>query len=132
MVDVVHMIFAQDNQVLLGYRENTRRLSNLWGLPSGRVEADESPTQAAIREAQEEVGVKVTSLSLICDIFDENEGICHYVFYCHEWQGQLRNAEPHLCREIRWYPAKALPSNCTSVTYPAINHFVELQSTLTH
>ena len=130
-MDVVHMIFAQDNQVLLGYRENTRHLSDLWGLPSGRVEPKESPAQAAIREAEEEVGVKVTSLSLICDIFDENEGLCHYVFYCQEWQGDLCNAEPHLCREIRWYPFGALPSNCTSVTYPAIPHFVELHSAST-
>ncbi len=36
---------------------------NLWLVPGGHVELDETPDQAAIREVQEEVGINITLVS---------------------------------------------------------------------
>lgn len=48
-------LIIEDGKIMLLYRENEGH----WEVPGGKVEEDESPTEAAIREAKEEIGVKV-------------------------------------------------------------------------
>lgn len=117
--DVVQIVFMQQEQVLLGFRQNTRAFSNLWGFPSGRMEAGETPAQSALREAQEEVAVMAEDLQLLCQLSAEDERQ-HYIFLCQRWQGDFVNAEPELCREIAWFPIHQLPDNCTAVTFQVL------------
>ena len=49
------MIFDTDDRILLCHRRD----KDMWNLPGGMVEENESPWHAAIREAQEEIGVKI-------------------------------------------------------------------------
>ncbi|MFB6158890.1 MAG: NUDIX domain-containing protein [Candidatus Nanohalobium sp.] len=48
-------LIIRENKVLLLYREDEQH----WEVPGGKVEEGESPTEAAVREAEEEIGVKV-------------------------------------------------------------------------
>lgn len=48
-------IIVEEGKLLLLYREEESH----WEVPGGKVEENESPTQAAIREAEEEIGVKI-------------------------------------------------------------------------
>jgi mutator protein MutT len=45
-----------DGRVLIGKRPTGKQLAGLWEFPGGKVEAGETPRQAAIREADEELG----------------------------------------------------------------------------
>lgn len=47
-----------DGRVLLLERTNTGWLDGSYGLPSGHVEPGEMPSEAMVREALEEVGVR--------------------------------------------------------------------------
>jgi 8-oxo-dGTP pyrophosphatase MutT (NUDIX family) len=49
-----------------------------WGLPAGRVEADETVTEAVIREVREETGLTVTSVVLF-GIFSDPTRIVEYI-----------------------------------------------------
>jgi 8-oxo-dGTP diphosphatase len=53
-------VVEQDGQFLIGRREVGVALAGLWEFPGGKVEANESPEAAAIRECLEETGVLVT------------------------------------------------------------------------
>lgn len=48
-------LIVEDRKLLLLYREGEQH----WEVPGGKVEEEESPTEAAKREAEEEIGVEV-------------------------------------------------------------------------
>ena len=53
----VHLFFIRDRQILLLRRFNTGYEDGKYSVVAGHIEAGETVTQAAIREAYEEVGV---------------------------------------------------------------------------
>lgn len=117
MKNVVQIIFVSGSKFLLGFRQNTEAFDQYWGFPSGRIEQGELPRTAAEREAREEVAVDVGNLALFAIVSDPELPICHYFYLCHEWAGDIQNAEPHLCQELRWFDRDELPENCTPITY---------------
>ncbi|MCG9671961.1 NUDIX domain-containing protein [Vibrio chagasii] len=117
MKNVVQIIFVSGSKFLLGFRQNTDAFEQYWGFPSGRIEQGELPRTAAEREAREEVAVDVGNLTLFAIVSDPELPICHYFYLCHEWAGDIQNAEPHLCQELRWFDRDELPENCTPITY---------------
>jgi 8-oxo-dGTP diphosphatase len=118
--DVVQMVFHRHNKVLLGFRQNTTALDQLWGFPSGRIEPGETPLEGAVRESREEVAVAPITPHLIATLSDPLMNKQHYVYLCNIWHGEIRNCEPHLCREVCWFDLDSLPENCTSITYEAL------------
>ena len=117
MKNIVQIIFVSGSKFLLGFRQNTDAFDQYWGFPSGRIEQGELPRTAAEREAREEVAVDVSNLALFAIVSDPELPICHYFYLCHKWGGDIENAEPHLCRELRWFERDELPENCTPITY---------------
>ncbi len=116
---IVQVLFLCNGEVALGFRQNVEAENNLWGFPSGRVEVGESFEAAAKREALEEVGVQVQSLNQLA-LINDSKGNEHKFFVCNGWRGELKNAEPELCKEIRWFSYENMPSNCTKITYAAM------------
>jgi 8-oxo-dGTP diphosphatase len=49
------------DRLLLIKRQSNKSQANKWGVPGGKLEKDENPLQAVIREMREEVGVSLTS-----------------------------------------------------------------------
>jgi len=60
----VSVLVEQDRRVLL-VRRGVEPGRGLWSLPSGFVEWDEEPEGAAVRECEEETGLRVTDLQLM-------------------------------------------------------------------
>jgi len=56
---VVCAILIDQGRVLLAQRPEGKHLALKWEFPGGKVEPDESPEQALIRELQEELGCTV-------------------------------------------------------------------------
>lgn len=91
-----------------------------WGFPSGRIEDGEPPLDAAEREALEETSVSTKELNLAAELVDPTLPIRHYFYLCFDWVGKIENAEPNLCRELRWFNLDELPEKCTPITYVAM------------
>jgi 8-oxo-dGTP diphosphatase len=56
----VGVIQAPDGSVLLGQRPAGKPWSGYWEFPGGKIEEDESPAHALVRELQEELGITPT------------------------------------------------------------------------
>lgn len=55
MIELAGNLLVEDGEVLLIYRDDEGH----WEVPGGKVEDGESPTQTAVREAEEEIDVEV-------------------------------------------------------------------------
>ena len=110
------MIFRQNGKVAFICRQNTGWYDGYYGLPGGKVDPGESFTHAAIREAEEEVGVRLTAANL--DVVfaahvkgEEADAWVNAVFEVRDWAGELINAEPHMSSELAWLDPNDLPGN---------------------
>lgn len=53
-------VLIEDGRVLLTQRKRGKHLAGSWEFPGGKVEANEDPRDALVRELREEVGVDVS------------------------------------------------------------------------
>ena len=103
----VNAAIIRDNRILL----TLRRDFEVWCLPGGTVEPDESLAQAAIREAREEVGYQI-HLTRLVGLYSRNGWITHglhvAVFAAEIDGGELAIQEEEVI-EARWFARHELP-----------------------
>lgn len=58
----VGIIRNAEGEIYITQRAADAHMAHKWEFPGGKIEAQESPEQAVIRELQEEVGITATSL----------------------------------------------------------------------
>lgn len=117
-----YVIFRRENQILLMRRANTGYEDGKYSLPSGHIEAGEFPDAAAIREAQEEVGVKIQDLRFKQVLYSDDNYVCFF-FEATRWEGEIRNCEEDKCDDIGWFGLEALPPNLTPEVAQALENY---------
>lgn len=80
-----------DRRVLIARRPEGKAMSGLWEFPGGKVEPDETPEAAIIRELEEELGVETKTACLAPLSFAshsyESFHLLMPLFVCRRWQG---------------------------------------------
>jgi 8-oxo-dGTP diphosphatase len=122
-VGVGVLLVDQQGCILLTLRDRPPE-AGYWSIVGGKLDFLESLEQCAIREALEEVGVKIAIESLLCvtDHLLPNEDQ-HWVspaYLARILGGEARNCEPNKTREVRWFPPDSLPPNLTITARNAI------------
>lgn len=133
LVDV-HVILASQASVLLTQRrDHNSDFDGLWHLPSGKLDAGESLVDAAVREAEEEVGVLIDpdQLRHVHTLHVNGSGPeprLGVFFEARHWIGNPVNCEPEKCSAVRWFSLDDLPANL--IAYPAagINAYLNGQA----
>lgn len=107
-------IFNNQKQLLLGLRKSKHGCGT-WCPPGGHMEYGESNEEAAIREAEEETGLKISpqdiSLKGITNDFYPESGK-HYItlhLYCNRYSGTPKVQEPDKCACWKWFDINDLP-----------------------
>lgn len=123
------LLLVRDGHVLLAERSGTGYADGEWNLPSGKLEDGEDLVAAIIREGREEVDVELERDDLVMATSvhyrnPEGHGRVGFFFHAQRWHGEPRNAEPHKCAQIRWFPLDQLPPNTVPYTRAGIEQFV--------
>jgi ADP-ribose pyrophosphatase YjhB (NUDIX family) len=120
----VHMFFIQNGHVLLLRRYNTGYQDGQYSVVAGHVEAGETVTEAAVREAFEEAGVVLdyhdVQVVHVMNRKSEDERIDFFV-NVESWMGEIINKEPQKCDHLAWFPVNSLPENMI----PYVKHALE-------
>ncbi len=121
----VHLLFFQQDQVLLLRRFNTGWEDGNFSVVAGHLEAGETVTQAAAREAREEVGLALDPQDLdvvhVMHRKSDDERIDFFVRVRH-WNGDIINREPDKCDLLDWFPPADLPPN----TIPYVRYALQM------
>jgi 8-oxo-dGTP pyrophosphatase MutT (NUDIX family) len=118
-VTAVYLFLKKDGKILLARRCNTGYQDGNYQVPAGHIDAGELPTQAAIREGKEEVGIDIVKedLRFVHASFrpkhDNTGDRVDYFFEVSRWSGEIANGEPDKCDELRWVDPAELPQNVT-------------------
>lgn len=120
---------ADGREILLQRRQHTGYADGHWECAaSGHVEAGETMAEAAIREAQEELGIAIERSELrlltLMHKYTPETGHVYYSGYftalC--YRGTPHRREPEKCAELRWFPLDGLPEGLLEDRRLAIAH----------
>jgi 8-oxo-dGTP diphosphatase len=92
-----------DGRVLLAQRPKGKSMAGLWEFPGGKVEANEIPEAALIRELNEELGIKtqeacLAPLTFVSFAYDDFH-LLMPLFICRRWQGIVQAREG---QSLKW------------------------------
>ena len=98
-----------DGRVLIAQRPEGKNMAGLWEFPGGKIEADESPESALIRELHEELGIAVKEACLAPFTFAShsypNFRLLMPLYVCRRWDG-IPQARHHA--GLKWVRPKDL------------------------
>jgi 8-oxo-dGTP diphosphatase len=104
MVVAVALIDA-DGRLLVQQRPAGKAMAGLWEFPGGKVEPEELPEAALIRELREELGIDVEQACLAPACFaSETLGDRHMIlllYICRKWRGIPRPIEAPAIKWVR-------------------------------
>lgn len=94
-----------DGRLLVQQRPPGKAMGGLWEFPGGKLEADETPEAALIRELREELGIGVEAACLAPGPFaSEALGDRHLLlllYVCRRWRGTPQPLEGGALRWVR-------------------------------
>ena len=98
---VTAAIMVNDGMLLIAKRKPTARLPNLWELPGGKIEPNETPEECLKRELKEEFEINVTVAEhLGSNIHAYDFGTIELIAYRTNWEDGDLILKDH--EEIRW------------------------------
>ena len=110
LVSAVALI-DRDGRVLLAQRPEGKSMAGLWEFPGGKVEVDETPEAALIRELEEELGINTWKSCLAPLTFAshayEDFHLLMPLFACRKWEGM---PQPRENQTLKWVRKQELRS----------------------
>ncbi len=98
-----------DDRVLIAQRPAGKALAGLWEFPGGKLDADERPEAALIRELDEELGIAVKEACLAPLTFASHAypdfHLLMPLWVCRRWEG---TASPREGQVLKWVRAGKL------------------------
>lgn len=127
LTSAVHLFLIRDGKVLLLRRFNTGYEDGNYSVIAGHLEGDEEVRAAAIREAQEEVGIEISPQDL------QVVGVMHrkstderidFFLATGSWSGEITNREPDRCDQLAWFDLGELPENVVPYVGRALDNYL--------
>ncbi len=99
-------LINEKGKVLINKRPEGKDYAGYWEFPGGKVEENETPEDAIIRELKEEINIDVSAACLAPLSFTEKNYEKYYVvvllYVCRKWEGHMKPMEN---QQIEWvYP----------------------------
>ena len=102
-------LIDNNDHILISKRPEKKHLSGYWEFPGGKVEKNEAPENAIIREVKEELNVDINNKCIAPLSFSEFDykkfQLLLLLYVCRRWEGEPESMEKN---EIKWVKANML------------------------
>ena len=109
LVVVACALIDADKRILIAQRPDGKALAGLWEFPGGKLDPDERPEQALIRELHEELGISVKEPCLAPLTFASHAypdfHLLMPLYVCRRWDGLVMSREK---QALKWVYARDL------------------------
>ena len=104
---------TEKSEILMLKRAETGYYDGYYDLPGGHLEEGEDIFDGMIREAIEEIAIKLKREDMeILHIYHRYKGgMLKFVFKANKYEGEPSNEEPEQCEKIEWVEFENLPKN---------------------
>jgi 8-oxo-dGTP diphosphatase len=117
------VVQRRDGRILLYRRLNAPEAGH-WNIVGGKVDAMESSSQAARREAEEETGLRIGEVRFLCVaeeiIPTDRQHWVSLIYLTHEFSGEPQLAEPDKLSDFGWFSPDAPPAPLSVFAQKAI------------
>jgi 8-oxo-dGTP diphosphatase len=117
---VAAALIDPDGRVLIAQRPPGKAMAGLWEFPGGKIEPDETPEMALIRELDEELGIAVKAACLAPFTFAshsyEQFHLLMPLYLCRRWEGMPC---PREHSAIKWVRPRELIASPDAFPMPA-------------
>lgn len=132
IIPEVFLFLIQDGEILLSRRFQTGYEDGNYGLPAGHGEYGETMREGTAREAEEEIDITINPSDLEfaitqhrwCPDPANHHARVGFYFIPKTFVGSPRNAEPHKCDDLQFFPLTALPDNMVPHVRAVIDAYV--------
>ena len=113
LIVVAAALVDADNRVLLAQRPKGKQLAGLWEFPGGKIDPDERPEDALIRELREELGIAVKApclapLTFASHAYDDFH-LLMPLYVCRKWEGFVQPLDGQALKWVRPLDLRAYP-----------------------
>lgn len=106
---VAAALINSEKEIFVAQRPEGGSLPGLWEFPGGKIDKNETPEEALVRELKEELGITVKSKDLVPLTFAshtyEDFHLMMPLYECRQWQGSIQALEHSA---IKWMKADQL------------------------
>lgn len=96
----------------------------VWQFPGGKIEEDETPTRAAVREAREEVGLLVEPVAKVGDRIHPQTGRrIHYVACT--VRGVVAKTDPREVEDFGWFDRRELAEHIPDGVWAPVQVYLD-------
>jgi len=117
-----------DRRVMIAQRPQEKDMGGMWEFPGGKVELNESPEEAIIRELREELSIETKEACLAPLTFAsfsyEKFHLLMPLYVCRKWQGTPQTIEHTALKWVR--PQRLRDFSMPPADEPLIAHLCDL------
>lgn len=126
----VYLILIRDGKTLLARRFNTGWMDGNYSLIAGHLDGKEKVTDAMIREAYEEAGIKIAkedlkSVKVLHRNSSDNQEYMDFFFIAEKWEGEPTIKEAEKCDDMSWFLINDLPENTLPYIKDVIGNYTD-------
>jgi len=98
------LVLVRDRSILLQHRAPWVHNGDTWGIPGGARDSHETPIEAALREANEEIGIDIKLLSTVGEFVDDHITWSYHTIIAKASPELIAHEMNDESLEVKWIP----------------------------
>jgi 8-oxo-dGTP diphosphatase len=102
------LVLVREQSILLQHRAPWVHNGDTWGIPGGARDSHETPLEAALREANEEIGIDINLVSAVDEFVDDHITWSYHTIIAKADPALVAHEMNDESLEVKWIPIREI------------------------